>query len=345
MVPVFRRSVSSPDGAGRPGFRVDRPPVELFTGACRPCWSRPCGAGRGATGRLAYSETDSDRAARAARCSGGIGGSLRHRRSRALGRDRSRPGARPGFRALLLLAPAEADRGEPLQQRHALLLRGGVRPPRPARARIWFCAGIGSSSMRGMRGARSAGRSACGGMNGVSGSAERRRGFGDRSRPARRTASASARDRPDRHVLDRGDRRPRQPAAAPAAGLGRPAQPRAPARPRGAPDRCARGVPRVRPCAACWRAASGVSSARREAAATACGAGCGATACRGARVGWMLRRQRDVDAGRDDRHANDAVEAFVEGRADDDVGVAVDLLADAGRGFVDLVERRGPCRR
>jgi hypothetical protein len=32
------------------------------------------------------------------------------------------------------------------------------------------------------------------------------------------------------------------------------------------------------------------------------------------------------------------VEAFVEGRADDDVGVGIDLLADAGGGFVDLVE-------
>ena len=52
-----------------------------------------------------------------------------------------------------------------------------------------------------------------------------------------------------------------------------------------------------------------------------------------------------IDAGRHHRDADDAFEAFVEGRADDDVGVLVDLLADAGSSFVDLVERRGPCRR
>src|SRR5207245_5405883 len=43
-----------------------------------------------------------------------------------------------------------------------------------------------------------------------------------------------------------------------------------------------------------------------------------------------------LDAGGDDRDADQAVERFVEGRADDDVGVLVDFLADAGRGFVDL---------
>jgi uncharacterized protein YegL len=43
----------------------------------------------------------------------------------------------------------------------------------------------------------------------------------------------------------------------------------------------------------------------------------------------------DVDAGRHHRHPDDAVEAFVEGRADDNVGVSIDLLADAGGGLVD----------
>ena len=51
-------------------------------------------------------------------------------------------------------------------------------------------------------------------------------------------------------------------------------------------------------------------------------------------------RQRVIDAGRDHRHADDAFQAFVEGGADDDVGVLVDLLADAGGRFVDLVERQ-----
>jgi hypothetical protein len=46
----------------------------------------------------------------------------------------------------------------------------------------------------------------------------------------------------------------------------------------------------------------------------------------------------DVDAGRHYRHPDDAIEAFFEGRADDDVGVGVDLLADAAGGFVDLVK-------
>jgi hypothetical protein len=45
----------------------------------------------------------------------------------------------------------------------------------------------------------------------------------------------------------------------------------------------------------------------------------------------------NVNAGRHHRHADDAVEAFFEGRADDDVG-SVDLFADAGGGFVNLVK-------
>ena len=40
------------------------------------------------------------------------------------------------------------------------------------------------------------------------------------------------------------------------------------------------------------------------------------------------------------RTEDDAVEAFIEGRADDDVGVGIDLLADAGGGFVELAKVR-----
>src|SRR5207302_11005759 len=54
----------------------------------------------------------------------------------------------------------------------------------------------------------------------------------------------------------------------------------------------------------------------------------------------LMRRQSHIDAGRHHRHAHDAVQAFVEGRADDDVGIAVDLLANSRCGFVDLVQRR-----
>jgi hypothetical protein len=46
----------------------------------------------------------------------------------------------------------------------------------------------------------------------------------------------------------------------------------------------------------------------------------------------------DVDAGRRHRHPDDADEAFIKGRAHDDVGLGVDLLADAAGGFVDLVK-------
>ena len=75
-----------------------------------------------------------------------------------------------GGRTSILLAPAEADRGEALQATTGAA-SPGQRRFRACRARIWFCAGIGSSSIRGMRGARTAGRSACGGMNGFSGAA------------------------------------------------------------------------------------------------------------------------------------------------------------------------------
>jgi hypothetical protein len=63
---------------------------------------------------------------------------------------------------------------------------------------------------------------------------------------------------------------------------------------------------------------------------------------------WRWRMERhlragivgrvDVDAGRHHRHPDDALEAFIEGRADDDVGVGIDLFADAGGGFVNLVK-------
>ena len=46
-----------------------------------------------------------------------------------------------------------------------------------------------------------------------------------------------------------------------------------------------------------------------------------------------------ADAGCHDGYPNDSLEAFVEGRADNDVGVLIDLLADARRGFIDLVKR------
>ena len=49
---------------------------------------------------------------------------------------------------------------------------------------------------------------------------------------------------------------------------------------------------------------------------------------------------RCVNAGRNNRDADDAVEGLVEGRADDDVGVLVHFLANAGGGFIDLEQRQ-----
>src|SRR5262245_59361768 len=51
------------------------------------------------------------------------------------------------------------------------------------------------------------------------------------------------------------------------------------------------------------------------------------------------RDHRRIDASRHHRDPDDAFEALVEGRADDDVGLLIDLLSDAGRRFIDLVER------
>ena len=57
------------------------------------------------------------------------------------------------------------------------------------------------------------------------------------------------------------------------------------------------------------------------------------------RRGGLARRCGIVDAGCDDRNPDDAFEAFVEGRANDDVGILIDLFANAGGRFVDLIQR------
>src|SRR3546814_16668164 len=65
-----------------------------------------------------------------------------------------------------------------------------------------------------------------------------------------------------------------------------------------------------------------------------------------ARRGRGLRGfARPVDAGRDDRDANLAVEIVVEGAAPDDVRVGIDQLADVVRGLVDFHQiGRASCR-
>ena len=71
----------------------------------------------------------------------------------------------------------------------------------PRCCRISFCAGIGSSSIRGMRGGRACGRSGCGGMNAVGVSCSERLGH-RRLHEQRRLR----RDRADRHVVVAGRR-------------------------------------------------------------------------------------------------------------------------------------------
>src|SRR5438445_7732999 len=52
--------------------------------------------------------------------------------------------------------------------------------------------------------------------------------------------------------------------------------------------------------------------------------------------GGIARDLRLLDAGGNDGDADDAVERFVEGGADDDVGILVDFLANPGGGLVDF---------
>src|SRR5215831_6306445 len=52
----------------------------------------------------------------------------------------------------------------------------------------------------------------------------------------------------------------------------------------------------------------------------------------------LVPRAKIIDAGRHHRDADDTVEVFIESGADDDVGILVDLLANAGRSFLDLVQ-------
>jgi hypothetical protein len=55
-------------------------------------------------------------------------------------------------------------------------------------------------------------------------------------------------------------------------------------------------------------------------------------------VRWLrlARRAKIIDASRHHRDADDIFQAFIESGADDDVGVLIDLFANAGRGFAPL---------
>src|SRR5204863_153913 len=57
------------------------------------------------------------------------------------------------------------------------------------------------------------------------------------------------------------------------------------------------------------------------------------------RRGDRPRQRRLVDTGRNDRDADDAFERLIESSTDNDVGVLIDLLANARCGLVHLIER------
>ena len=324
---------SWPAGAGRPGFRADRHRSELCTGACRPWGSSPWGAGR-----LAYSDTGSGAARlRRPRC----GRTLRRRRRcaawrRSAGRGIGRTRMRAAACILPRLAPAEADRGEALQQATTPLLRilgrqsarrawRAVRSaPASAVRRCAACAARGEPGAPAAGGMKAVGlaarlrrpwlRRGSGNSDGFgcigrivtsSIAVMRQHGRGDRGRAACSIAVRAAGLRP-------------APGAHAATGVARGGSLRSQLDP-------------VRSAAAGRRAASGSVRRCRASAAAAAGR---------PRAASML-----IDAGRHHRDADDAFEALVEGRADDDVGVLVDLLADAGRGLVDLVQREVACRR
>jgi len=56
----------------------------------------------------------------------------------------------------------------------------------------------------------------------------------------------------------------------------------------------------------------------------------------------LARRAKIIDASRHHLDADDIFQALIESEADDDVGVLIDLFANAGRGFVDHWHKRRP---
>ncbi len=204
--------------------------------------------------------------------------------------------------------PAEADRGEPLHQRHALLLDGARRIGAgcaPRCAASWAWPGAGRSSTRGMR----VGRMARSRDRRDEAIVEVEAGLGRHGRGRSRAAAITGRGGCPgsmrmsctagmgcglRRVASRLDDRDRAPGATWAtAAAGR--------------------------WAAALRRRASASAARQPGR-------CGLRSRRGlAHLGERL-----VDAGRDDGDAHCALERFIEGRADDDIGLGVDLFADAG---------------
>jgi len=53
-----------------------------------------------------------------------------------------------------------------------------------------------------------------------------------------------------------------------------------------------------------------------------------------------IRNAHLIDASRDDRHPHYTIDGRLKGRADDDVGFVVDLLANPARCFVHVTQRQ-----
>src|SRR6185295_16209592 len=97
-----------------------------------------------------------------------------------------------------------------------------------------------------------------------------------------------------------------------------------------------------RRCGAAGRACSAIGLAGRISGWRAVGSIDGGLAnCCGGTL-RLTRRAEIVDAGRHHGDADDAIEVCIEGGADDDVGVGIGLVADPGRGLVDLEQRQVP---
>ena len=108
--------LSWPGGAGTPGFRADRHPQAYAQAApAGRGYRAPAGPARAAAWRIPTPDRHPDGLALGQR-----------RQLRPLGLRAAAAGA------LAVIAAAKPDRRQPLQQRHALLLRTGFARPRPA---------------------------------------------------------------------------------------------------------------------------------------------------------------------------------------------------------------------
>ncbi len=260
-------------------------------------------------GRVAYSETGSGRSA-----SGPRGGSCRHGAGGRWSAARRRAPAPRGF---LPLAAAEANLREPLEQAHAALLRMLLRRSALLRADLVLARHREFVDARHARAGRAAGRSACGGMNAAGGSCGSRLLL-HRLHEQRRLRLAGS----DGFARLRSGW-PSASAAATAAAAA-----------------CSTDVRRCTGAGAYWAGAAasmrpaqppGRSDARRWLTGAAVGAqlACVMLGDDGSAASPRCIAMWSMPVATTDT-PDDALEAFVEGRADDDVGLAGPLPRGCG---------------